>query len=134
MVAISLTNIVKLDGFGNFELWQRSVKDVFLHKGLMKALSGKQFEGMNAKYWKDSKTRAMLTVRMCLANEVMYHVMDEESLIAIWLKLESQYMSKSLTNKLLLKNKLYCLKMEERSALDQHMCLIKSLVILIELM
>ena len=96
----------------------------------MKALSGKQFEGMNATYWKDSKTRVMLTIRMCLANEVMYHVMDEESPIAIWLKLESQYMSKtSLTNKLLLKNKLYGLKMEEGSALDQHMCLIISLVI-----
>ena len=50
----------------------------------------------------------------------MYHVMDEESSIAIWLKLESRYMSKSLTNKLLLNNKLYGLKMTEGSALDQH--------------
>ena len=50
----------------------------------------------------------------------MYHVMDEESPAAIWLKLESQYMSKSLTNKLLLNKKLYGLKMAEGSALDQH--------------
>ena len=57
---------------------------------------------------------------MCLANEVMYHVMDEKSLVAIWLKLESRYMSKSLTNNLLLKNKLYGLKIAEGSALDQH--------------
>ena len=57
---------------------------------------------------------------MCFADEVMYHVMDEESPAAIWLKLESQYMSKSLTNKLLLNKKLYGLKMVEGSALDQH--------------
>ena len=60
------------------------------------------------------------TIRKCLANEVMYHVMDEESPVAIWLKLESQYMLKSLTNKLLLKKKLYGLKMVEGSTLDQH--------------
>ena len=46
--------------------------------------------------------------------------MDEESPTAIWLKLESQYMSKSLTNKLFLKKKLYGLKMAEGSTLDQH--------------
>ena len=77
----------------------------------MKALSGKQPEGMNAMDWKDSETRVAPTIRMCLADEVMYHVMDEESPATIWLKLESRYMSKSLTNKLLLKKKLYGLKM-----------------------
>ena len=27
------------------------------------------------------------TIKMCLFDEVMYHVMDEKSLAAIWLKL-----------------------------------------------
>ena len=70
--------------------------------------------------WKDLKTRAALTIKTCLANKVMYHVMDEESPTTIWLKLESRYMSKSLMNKLLLKKKLYGLKMAKGSALDQH--------------
>ena len=52
--------------------------------------------------------------------DVMYHVMDEELSTTIWLKLESQYMSKSLTNKLYLKQKLYGLKMIESSYLSQH--------------
>ena len=55
----------------------------------MKALSGKQLNGMYVTDWKDSKTRIVSTIRMCLANEVMYHVMDEESLVAIGLKLDS---------------------------------------------
>ena len=86
----------------------------------MKALTGKQPEGMKDMEWQDSEMRVVLTIRMCLADEVMYHVMDEESLATIWLNLESRYMSKSLTNKLLLKKKLYGLKMVEGSALDQH--------------
>ena len=45
----------------------------------MKALSGKQLEGMNATDWKDLKTRVVLTIKMFLADEVMNHVMDEES-------------------------------------------------------
>ena len=57
---------------------------------------------------------------MCLADEVMYRIKDEESSTVIWLKLESRYMLKSLTNKLLLKKKLYGLKMVEGSGLDQH--------------
>ena len=86
----------------------------------MKALSGKQPEGMNATNWKDSKMRVVLTIKMCLADEVMYHVIDEESPATIWLEMESWYMSKSLTNKLLLKKKLYGLKMAEGLTLYQH--------------
>ena len=64
------------------------------------------------------KMRVVSTIKMCLVNEVMNHVIDEESPTVIWLKLESRYMSKSLTNKLLLKKKLYGLKMAEGSILD----------------
>ena len=77
---------MKFDGSGNFGLWQRSVKDVLVQQGLVKALSGKQLEGMNATDWKVLETRAASTIRMCLVDEVVYHVMDEESPPAIWLK------------------------------------------------
>ena len=64
--------------------------------------------------------KAATTIRLCLVDDVMYHVMDEESPTIIWLKLESRYMSKSLTNKLYLKQKLYGLKMAKGSDLSQH--------------
>ena len=54
MAAISPTNIVKFDGSRNFELWQSRAKDVLVQQSLVKALSGKQPEGMNASDWKDS--------------------------------------------------------------------------------
>ena len=80
---------------------------------MVKALCGKQLEGMNDIDWKDLEVKATTTMRLCLADDEMYHVMDEESPTTIWLKLESRYMFKSLTNKLYLKQKLYGLKMAE---------------------
>ena len=123
MSGISSTklNMVKFNGSGNFGLWQRKVKDLLVQQGMVKALYGKQPEGMNNMDWKDLEAKAAATIRLCLADDVMYHVMDKESPAAIWLKLESRYMSKSLTNKLYLKQKLYGLKMAESSDLSQHM-------------
>ena len=85
---------------------------------MVKALYGKQPKGMNDMDWKDLEMKVVSTIRLCLADDVMYHVMAEESPATIWLKLESRYMSKSLTNKLYLKQKLYGLKMAEGSDLS----------------
>ena len=49
-----------------------------MQQSMVKALSGKQPEGMNATDWKDSKMRVVLTITMCLVDEVMYHVIGEE--------------------------------------------------------
>jgi hypothetical protein len=59
-------------------------------------------------------------IRLCLGDDVMYYVMDEESSMAVLLKLEGRFMSKSLANKLYLKQQLYDLKMVEGSDLSQH--------------
>ena len=93
----------KFDGSGNFVLWVRKVKDLLLQQGMVKALYGKQPEGMDDMDWKDLEAKVEATIRLCLVDDVMYHVMDEESPTTIWLKLESRYMSMSLTNKLYLK-------------------------------
>ena len=49
----------------------------------MKALYGKQPEGMDDMDWKDLEAKVATTIRLCLADDVMYHVMDEESSAAI---------------------------------------------------
>ena len=50
----------------------------------------------------------------------MYHVMEETSPKKIWDKLGDQFMYKTLTQKLYLKQKLYGLKMQEGSDLAEH--------------
>ena len=85
MYGISSTkfDLVKFDGFGNFGLWQRRVKDLLVQQGMEKALYEKQPEGMDDMDWKDLEANAATTIRLCLTDDVMYHVMDEESPMTI---------------------------------------------------
>ena len=103
--SIAKVDVVKFDGTGNFGLWQRRVKDLLVQQGLVKALYGKarKPETMTDDEWEELDMKAVSTIRLCLADELMYDVLNDVSTAAMWLKLESQYMSKSLTNKLNLK-------------------------------
>ena len=112
--------VVKFDGTGNFGLWQTRVKDLLAQQGIMKALCPQKPESMDADDWEELQQRAAETIRLCLADDIMYHVMSLKSPDEIWKKLEAQFMSKSLTNKLYLKQRLYGLKMQEGSDLAQH--------------
>jgi hypothetical protein len=96
-------NVMKLDGSNNFALWQRCVKELLVQQRMVKVLYEMKPKGMVDIDWKEREAKAVATIRLCLEDDVMYHVMDEESLAAVWLKLKSRYMSKSLTNKLYLK-------------------------------
>ena len=49
---------------------------------------------------------------LCLSDEVLYNVMNEETTVSLWCKLESLYMTKSLSNKLFMKQ-LYSLRMKK---------------------
>ena len=121
-VSIAKVDVVKFDGTSNFGLWQRRVKDLLVQQGLVKALYGraKKLETMTNNEWEELNMKAMSTIQLCLADELMYDVMDDVSTALVRLKLESWYMSKSLTNKLNLKRKLYELKMAKGADLAQH--------------
>uniref|UniRef100_A0A2N9GRZ0 CCHC-type domain-containing protein n=1 Tax=Fagus sylvatica TaxID=28930 RepID=A0A2N9GRZ0_FAGSY len=99
-------------------------------QGLVKALYGKtkKPEKMTDDEWEELDMKAVSTIRLLLADEVMYDVMEENSTAGIWLNLEKRYMSKSLTNKLHLKQKLYGLKMTEGADLRQHINTFKQII------
>ena len=44
--------------------------------------------------------KAHSAIQLCLADEVLREVADEDTAVGLWLKLESLYMTKALTNKL----------------------------------
>jgi hypothetical protein len=128
--SIATVGLVKFDGTGNFGLWQRRVKDLLVQQGLVKALYGKtkKPEKMTDDECEELDMKAVSTIRLLLAEEVMYDVMEENSTAGIWLNLEKRYMSKSLTNKLHLKQKLYGLKMTEGADLRQHINTFKQII------
>jgi hypothetical protein len=66
---------------------ERCVKDLLVQQVIVKALYGTKPEGMADIYWKKLQAKAMATIQLCLGDDVMYHVMDEESPTAVWLKL-----------------------------------------------
>jgi len=59
----------------------------------------------------------------------MYHVIEETSSKKIWDKLASQFMSKTVTQKLCLKQKLFGLKMQEGLDLVEHINVFNQLVV-----
>uniref|UniRef100_A0A2N9F9A0 CCHC-type domain-containing protein n=1 Tax=Fagus sylvatica TaxID=28930 RepID=A0A2N9F9A0_FAGSY len=128
--SIVTVGLVKFDGTSNFGLWQRKVKDLLVQHGLVKALYGKikKLEQMIDNEWEELDMKAVSTIWLLLVDEVMYDVMKENSTAGIWLNLEKRYMSKSLMNKLHLKQKLYGLKMTEGADLRQHINTFKQII------
>ena len=53
--------------------------------------------------------KAHSVILLCLGNEVLHEVVEEDMAAKLWLRLESLYMTKSLTNRLYLKKRLYTL-------------------------
>src|SRR3954465_6087319 len=74
----------------------------------------------------DYKARA--TIVLCLSDEVLYNVMNEESAAELWSRLESLYMTKSLSNKLYTKKQPYYLRMKESTPILQHLNLFNKIV------
>jgi hypothetical protein len=113
--------VEKFSGTGNFGLWQTRVKDLLAQQGCLKALRDAKPAKMDAEDWEELQLQTAGTIRLCLSDQVIYHVMDENSLKKIREKMENQYMSKTATTKVYLKKKLYGLKMQEGSDLVEYM-------------
>jgi len=61
------------------------------------------------------------TIQLCLTDEIMYNVMDEKMVMSLWSRLETLYMTKSLSNKLYLKKQLHGLRTNEGAAILRHL-------------
>jgi hypothetical protein len=95
----------KFNGKNNFQLWKLKMRDMLVQQGLQKALASKSKRpsGMLNKEWDDLDSRALSTIRLCLANDVLFNIIGEETTTGLWSKMESLYITKSLTNRIFLK-------------------------------
>lgn len=114
--------VTKFDGTGNFPLWQSRVKDLLGQQGLLRTIKTDAVKPakVDADDWAEMQIRAASTIRLSLADQVLYHVMDEESPSAIWETLEEQFLNKTAPNKLYLKQELYRMRMQEGANLTEH--------------
>ena len=120
MGSVGKFEISRFNGTCNFALWQRRVKDLLTRQGMLKALKEKKPDSLKDDEWEEMQEKAASMIQLFLTNEVIYHVIDLKSSQEIWTQLEKRYMSKSLSSKLYLKQRLYGLKMVESSDLMKH--------------
>jgi len=102
--------VTRFDGTENLRLWQTRVNDLLGQQCISKVLNGIKPEKVDDDKWEEMQAQACATIRLCLSDKIMYHVMEETLPKKIWDKLASQFMSKTVTQKLYLKQKLFRLE------------------------
>jgi len=91
------------------------MRDLLVKQGFQKALVGKKkkLASMKNKDWEDLDARSLNTIRLCLADEVLFNITRDETTIGLWSNMEIIYMTKSSMNKIFLKRKFYRLQMKK---------------------
>jgi hypothetical protein len=77
--------------------------------------------GMSKEDWEKLDRRARSTIRLSLADSVLLNILGESTTKELWGKLGNLYQSKSLVNKLFLRNKLYHIRMADGDFLTEHL-------------
>ena len=72
--------------------------------------------------------KAQSQIGLHLSNDVLQDVLKESSAAALWLKLEQLLLTKSLSNKLHLQQRLFNLKIIEGCSLAEHLSTFKEFV------
>ncbi|GJW75668.1 hypothetical protein Tco_0135038 [Tanacetum coccineum] len=121
-------NIEKFNGKSNFSLWRIEIRALLKQQGIWAPLAGPKPADMTDAKYNSQDEKAHSTILLSLSDEVLYEVADEETAAGVWKKLEKLYMTKSLTNKLLLKQRLFSLRMKEGSALKDHLDALNSIL------
>ena len=94
-----------------------------MQQGLQKALADKSKKPttMTNEEWEDLDAKVLSIIRLCLTDDVMFNIVGEDTTSGLWSKLESLYMTKSLTSIIYLKRQLYNLRMKEGTKVVDHL-------------
>lgn len=115
--------IERFDGKGDFSLWKQKMKALLVQLKVSKALD-------DQKALAKTKTEdevpeiqeiAYSIIILYLANNVLRQVHGAKIVIQVWAKLDSIYMTKSLTNKLYIKENFFGFKMDSTKDLEQNL-------------
>ncbi|CAL1380356.1 unnamed protein product [Linum trigynum] len=91
-------------------------------QGLWAPLSEKlKKKSIDEEEWITLEEKAHSTILLCLVDDIVTEIAAEKTAASLWLKLESLYMTKSLTNKFHMKQRLFSLRMEEVTSLRNHL-------------
>lgn len=147
-MSITKFEVEKFNGRINFALWQVQVKDLLIQSGLYKVLKGKPVHltsgkdpkasgdssggsgksMMSDEEWEELDMKAASQIRLCLAKNVLANVVGLSTTREIWDKLEELYQTKSVSNRLYLKEQFYKLQMEEGTKISDHLSILNGII------
>ncbi|KAG8473853.1 hypothetical protein CXB51_035848 [Gossypium anomalum] len=119
-MATTRFEIEKFDGETNFNLWQVQMMAILVQSGLKKVVIGKKPENLNKTEWEELDEKALSAIQLCLTNTILQEVLMEKTSSALWKRLETLYATKSLANRLVLKQHLFTFRMNEGELLRDH--------------
>ena len=85
--------VEKFNRKSNFLLWKMRVTSLLVKEGTHKALLGIETKPSKMKddEWNDTDFRAKAAIILCLSDEVLYNVMNEETTASLWYRLGNIY-------------------------------------------
>jgi hypothetical protein len=79
--------------------------------------------------WDDVDAKSLSTIYLCMTDDVIFNIVGEDTTLGLWSKLESLYMTKSLTIKIYFKRQLYNLRMKEGTKVVDHLNTFNALIV-----
>ncbi|KAK5772274.1 hypothetical protein PVK06_048555 [Gossypium arboreum] len=119
-MAATRFEIEKFNSETNFNLWQVRMMAILVQSGLKKVVTRKKLENLNKTEWEELDDKALSAIQLCLANTVLQEVLMEKTSSALWKRLETLYATKSLANRLVLKQRLFTFRMNEGEPFRDH--------------
>lgn len=115
-------NIERFNGKNDFGLWRMKMRAILVQQGLEEALEGERKlpATLSDKEKQKIMKKAHSAIILCLGDKVLREISKEKTAAEIWLRLESLYMTKTLANRLYLKQKLYTFKMGHSTSIFDH--------------
>ena len=75
---------------------------------------------MKEETWHELDKKALTAIQLFLADEVLYEFSMEKIAFSLWERLQDHYLKKSLANRLILKQHLFLLRMDEGAPIKSH--------------
>ncbi|KAG8473168.1 hypothetical protein CXB51_035114 [Gossypium anomalum] len=118
-----------LDHNTRFALWQIKMQAVLAQMDLEDALLGidKMPSTLTDEEKKRKDRKALTQLHLYLSNEILQEVMKEKTAAVLWNRLEQICMSKTLTSKLHMKQRLYAHRLEEGAFVHKHLTVFKEI-------
>ncbi|KAG8501790.1 hypothetical protein CXB51_004790 [Gossypium anomalum] len=125
-----------LDRNTRFALWQIKMQAVLAQMDLEDALLGidKMPSTLTDEEKKRKDRKALTQLHLHLSNEILQDVMKEKTAAALWKRLEQICMSKTLTSKFHMKQRLYAHRLEEGASVHEHLTVFKEILSNLEAM